>query len=208
MLGVCCGTEILLMAAGTLRWGSLVLAVGVTLRAWDVRMLPGQLEIGLVMVKCRRLPRRSGMTGLALRREGGRRVLRVRRSIVLLLMARDALRGESLKPVARMALRAGGRQVSTSQCKSGRGMVKSSTPLHRGDCVAIRTFGPDARYAMGWGTRGIIISTVTPVAGGRRIDVFVFHLIDVTCLACRRLMWTNQGKTCLGVPLEHIRHQP
>ena len=96
--------EILLMAAVARRRQAGVIVVHMALRALHARVRASEWECRLGVIKCCRHPRRGGVADLAGLRDPGRRVVRIRRALVILQVARDAGGRSEVEVAVRVAL--------------------------------------------------------------------------------------------------------
>ena len=132
MVGIL-GTIVIRLVAGEALGGSTRKnIVDVTLTAFDVDVSAGQRERALAVVENGSEETGSGVTGRAIGRKAGRRVVGIRGGVVVRLMASDACRRRPRKPVVCMALVAGKRRMHSSQRKAGRTVIECGSREARG----------------------------------------------------------------------------
>ena len=117
--------KILQVAGHTGRRGQVVVPIRVALRAGYLYVRACQRKWRLRMVKGRRLPGGSRMTDLALLRDPGRHVIRIRRPLEILQVARHACRGGDVEIAVRVALVALQLRVSTGEREADRIVIET-----------------------------------------------------------------------------------
>ena len=131
MIGVGRGIIIRLMAREAVRWSACVLTIDMTRGAGNGLMGAGQREIGVVMVEggwapCRRRVAHGTIVG-----ELVGQMIGISRSIIIRLMAREAVRWRSCILIIDMALAAVGFDMSAGQGEVGLIMVEGRwRPCH------------------------------------------------------------------------------
>jgi hypothetical protein len=101
-----------------------VVVVDVAGRARHAHVRARQCESRLVVIKCRRLPRRGRVAHLAGRRNAGLRVIRIGRCVEIVDMARGAVGGKVRVIVVHMAGGAGDRRVRARQWERRLAVIK------------------------------------------------------------------------------------
>ena len=113
------GIELRLVAIHTRGWGAGKLAILMTRSAFDTGVFSSQGEAGLAMIELRASPLYGCVTGLALRGEIGRPVIRILGRIEIRQVAPDAGGGSGRKSPVYVARNTGGTGVCARQRESG-----------------------------------------------------------------------------------------
>lgn len=181
------------VAGTTLLRGSRILAVDVALRAGRCRMLSGERELRLRVVKLRALPLGRGVARLACRRKGRSLVIRIGRRVVGCKMAGGAVLGRACILPVHMALRARRRAVFAGE-RELRVVERSALPLTC--CMAYRTIRGETRIFVVGIRRRVVRREVTGTALLCGPGVLA---VDVTLLAGGRHVLACQWEFCLRV---------
>ena len=192
----CRSVVVILVTAHTRGAGDVVVVVHMAIGALPRRysMRPGQREAGAVVIEDRVQPRAGAVALIASLREVRGNVIRIRRALIVLEVARHASGAVQRVIVVDVAVSALPRwnRVQAGQRKSGGGVIELAIrPLH--SVVALLAGGWKARVRNR--ARGsVVVILVTTDAGGASDAVIVVD-VTVRALPWRHGMRTRQWKS-------------
>ena len=117
--------KILQMATYASGVADVVVAIQVTLGALNARVRTSKRKSRLRVIECRRHPRRGGMTHFARLRYSRGRMIRIRRSLIILQVAGNTCRRSEIKVAIGVALIALQVRVATRQWESHRVVIET-----------------------------------------------------------------------------------
>jgi len=167
MVGIARVVVIGLMAEITIRRRALKLSIDVAQIARDIDMLPRQRKRGVAVIERRRIPRRGTVARQAIVIELSRHMVRIRHVLIVRLMARIAIRRETLVLAVDMTQITDRVDVRASQRKRGRRVVEGRRIPHAGivtgQTVVIKLVGHVIR--IGHAVKIRLMAGVTVTAG-------------------------------------------
>ena len=164
-----------LVAGVAVRRRSRVTAAHVAAGAVDPLVGPGEREPRLVVIGRRRPPGAGGVAGLALRRERGGLVVRVRRARVVRLVAGVAVRRSPCVPAARVATSAVHALVGPGEREPRRLVIEVRGPPGRGRVAAL-ALRREVRGLVVRVRRGRVVRLVAGIAVRRGAGVAASHV--------------------------------